>query len=259
MRGGVMQLHRWGVLPRLRRREPPVIARDDVPLRRRRRADRHPPCAWRGGAVRTAPHTARQYAGGYRGAGRRDGAVWPYVGAPAAPARWPRLWRDGAGCGGQGQDNQGRPRCRRGRHRSSVARLSGAPIVREARNTTAVVYGHFQELDLTGSHWWFRAGISAGAIPTNHGRHCIFVAMPPGRLRTGLWRDDRMAAFREALAEVDPDLAASVARPRLTRRCTYSPDTRATYARRSGQAGRWSATRALQGPTDRAWHHRRLA
>jgi len=93
---------------------------------------------------------------------------------------------------------------------SSVARLAGAQIVREGRHATAVVFGNFRGINLKGSHWWFRPGVSAGAIPTNQGRHCIFAAMPPARLRGGA---DRMAAFREVLREADPALATSIAGP----------------------------------------------
>ena len=64
--------------------------------------------------------------------------------------------------------------------------------------------------DLAGYHWWYRPGVGAGAIPTNGGRHCVFAAMPPGRLWNGPWRDDRRAAFDAVLHQVDPALAGSL-------------------------------------------------
>ena len=73
------------------------------------------------------------------------------------------------------------------------------------------MFGYFPGIELAGYHWWYRPGVGVGAIPTNRGRHCIFAAMSPGRLRNGPWRDDRRAAFGEILREADPALAALVA------------------------------------------------
>ena len=74
-----------------------------------------------------------------------------------------------------------------------------------------MIFGYFPDIELTNYHWWFRSGIGAGAIPTNSGRHCVFVAMPPERLRQNLSRDDRAALFSDVLREADPVLAAMVA------------------------------------------------
>jgi menaquinone-9 beta-reductase len=210
MRGGVLQLHRWGVLPLLRRQGLPAIREttfhyDDeaVPI-----------------AIRSAHGVEALYAprrmlldSVLADVAEQAGATVWYGHSLAGLLHRP----DGRVCGATVLDASGEVRTIKADLvvgadgiGSSVARLSGARVKREAHNTTAVVYGHFPGLDLTGSHWWFRAGISAGAIPTNYGRHCVFVAMPPAQLRSGLWRDDRMAAFRDALAEVERDLAASV-------------------------------------------------
>jgi flavin-dependent dehydrogenase len=168
MRGGVLQLHRWGVLPHLQEMGTPAVREttfhygdEEVTV-----------------AIRPANGVEALYAPRRTlldrtlvDAARNSGAVVRH------------------GC-------------------SLVGRLAGAQTVREGHHATAVVFGYFRGIDLKGSHWWFRPGVSAGAIPTNRGRHCIFAAMPPTRLRGGA---DRTATFRMVLREADPALAASIA------------------------------------------------
>lgn len=93
---------------------------------------------------------------------------------------------------------------------STVARLAGARTTREACHATAVVFGYVAGINLAGYHWYYQAGVSAGAIPTNAGQHCIFVAMPPERFRDAAWRRDGWAAFHLALRQAAPDLAAAI-------------------------------------------------
>jgi 2-polyprenyl-6-methoxyphenol hydroxylase-like FAD-dependent oxidoreductase len=94
---------------------------------------------------------------------------------------------------------------------SSVARLAGAETWATARHTTAAIFGYFPDIELANYHWWFQPGIGVGAIPTNRGRHCVFVAMSPERLRQNPSRHDRAALFSDVLHEADPALAAMVA------------------------------------------------
>ena len=212
MRGGVLQLHRWGVLPRLRNAgTPPVRGTtfhygdeeitvaimashgvDALYAPRRTLLDRTlvDAALEAGATVRygcTLVDVIRGSQGRIRGAAVLDGD-----GEPMRIEADLIIGADGA--------------C------SSVARLVGAEIVRQARHTTAVIFGYFSGIPLTGYHWWYRPGIGAGSIPTNQGRHCVFVAMPPERLRKGLSRYDRPALFKEVLQEADPGLAALVAR-----------------------------------------------
>ncbi len=93
---------------------------------------------------------------------------------------------------------------------SSVARLAHAATLREARNTTAILYGYFPGLRLTGYQWWYRPGIGIGAIPTNRGRHCVFAAISPRRLRDGLRRADRRTMLNTVLRQADAGLAEQV-------------------------------------------------
>jgi flavin-dependent dehydrogenase len=211
MRGGVLQLHRWGVLQHLQEMGTPAVhettfhyADEEVTVTirpangvealyapRRTLLDRALVDAARsnGAVVR---HGCSLVGLNNNSAGRVCGAnVRDSAGNDLVIAADLVVGADGIG--------------------SSVARLAGAQTVREGRHAAAVVFGYFRGIDLTGSHWWFRPGVGAGAIPTNQGRHCIFAAMPSKRLRDGAWRADRMAAFRTILHETDPALAASVA------------------------------------------------
>ncbi|BDG01484.1 NAD(P)/FAD-dependent oxidoreductase [Anaeromyxobacter oryzae] len=108
--------------------------------------------------------------------------------------------------------------------RSPVARLAGAPVERAGRSATAVVYGHFAGLALDGYHWYYRPGVSAGAIPTNDGRACVFVALPPARFLREL-RGGLDALYRRALAEATPELAPAVASARLDAKLRSFPGT----------------------------------
>jgi 2-polyprenyl-6-methoxyphenol hydroxylase-like FAD-dependent oxidoreductase len=68
-----------------------------------------------------------------------------------------------------------------GRH-SSVAEAVGAASRFAGRSASAFVYGYFQDLPGAGYEWFYRPGVSAGAIPTNDGLSCAFVGAPPARL-----------------------------------------------------------------------------
>src|SRR5262249_2238181 len=73
-----------------------------------------------------------------------------------------------------------------------------------------VLYGYFPGLELTGYQWWYRQGIGIGAIPTNGGRHCVFGAISPQRLRDGLRLVNRNTMFNALLHHADADLADQV-------------------------------------------------
>jgi menaquinone-9 beta-reductase len=208
MRGGVLQLHRWGILPRLQTVGTPAVREttfhygDDAVTVAIRSAD--------GVAALYAPRRTlldRALVDAARDAGatmRHGYALADLTHRPDGRVRGATVL-DPAGNTVSvkadlvvGADGIG----------SSVARLAGAETVCEGGHATAVIYGYFSGVELTGYHWWFRPGIGAGAIPTNHGRHCVFAAMPPARLRGSA---DRVATFRTALREADPALAALVA------------------------------------------------
>jgi len=94
--------------------------------------------------------------------------------------------------------------------RSGVARAVNADVLRAGRHQGTVIYGYWQGVELDGTHWYFRKGLGAGAIPTNDGRACVFVAMRPERYEAerALGMD---ALYRRALDETDAALGTRVA------------------------------------------------
>jgi 2-polyprenyl-6-methoxyphenol hydroxylase-like FAD-dependent oxidoreductase len=98
--------------------------------------------------------------------------------------------------------------------RSRVASLAGAPVTRAGRHASAVVYGYWSGLELDGYHWHYRPGVSAGAIPTNDGRTCLFVAMPSRRFAEEVPRGVG-ALYGRVLSEAAPEHADAVSRARL--------------------------------------------
>jgi flavin-dependent dehydrogenase len=94
--------------------------------------------------------------------------------------------------------------------RSTVAGRVGAKPYRLGKYCTAVVFGYWSGLDLDGYHWYYRPGVSAGAIPTNDGLACVFASMPAERFRDEI-RFDAAAGYHRVLDETSPELASAVA------------------------------------------------
>ncbi|MBD0275510.1 MAG: FAD-dependent monooxygenase [Acetobacteraceae bacterium] len=217
MRGGVLQLHRWGVLPRLPEMGTPAVRGTtfhygdevlELPVKpshgvealyapRRTVLDSAlVDAAQEAGAVVRHGHTLAELV---RDAGgrARGAVVLDTEGGPVEVAADLVVGADGAG--------------------STVARLVDVPVLREALHTSAVVYGHWSGLGAKGYRWYYRPGASAGVIPTNAGRHCVFAALPTARFRDAVRRDPT-AGYNQVLEEVSPELAASVAASRLESR-----------------------------------------
>jgi flavin-dependent dehydrogenase len=90
--------------------------------------------------------------------------------------------------------------------RSTVAGKVDAAPYREGRHACGVVYSIWRGLENAGNRWHYRPGISVGAIPTNDGATCIFVATPPARFHQDM-RPDMEAGYRRAVSECAPSLA----------------------------------------------------
>ncbi|GGG28633.1 FAD-dependent oxidoreductase [Caldovatus sediminis] len=215
MRGGVLQLHRWGLLPRLAALGTPAVRNTifhygeevvDIDIRPSDGVDAlYAPrrtvldallvdAAWSAGAEVRHGHSLIELVR------RPDGRI---AGAVLADPEGRRV--EIAADLVVGADGIA----------STVARQVEAPVTREARHTTAVIYGYWSGLGWrTAYNWLFRPGSSAGAIATNDGAHCVFAAIPPARFRDSL-RQDMAAGFREVVAEVSPALAEAVAGARL--------------------------------------------
>jgi 2-polyprenyl-6-methoxyphenol hydroxylase-like FAD-dependent oxidoreductase len=139
---------------------------------------------------------------------------------------------------------------------SAVARLTSAPTTREGRHATGVVYGYWSGLPMEGYHWYFREGVSAGAIQTNDGQMCLFAAMPSRRFMEEV-RLDLEAGYRRILSEVSPQLGASLSSARLESRLRGFPG-QTGFLRRSwgpgwalvGDAGYFKDPLTAHGITD---------
>jgi 2-polyprenyl-6-methoxyphenol hydroxylase-like FAD-dependent oxidoreductase len=207
MRAGVLQLHRWGLLPRIQQVGTPPINRaafqygDEVVeiaiaqnhgvgalyAPRRTLLDRVlVDAAWEAGAEIRFAHALvglkRDRGDRVCGALLRDGA-----GEPVELEADLVIGADGLG--------------------STVARLAAAPIVCEGTSASSIIYGYFAGLGVRGYRWSYRPGASAGVIPTNDGFTCIFAGMPSPRFRAGLRGPD---GFRRVLAEAAPEFARNL-------------------------------------------------
>lgn len=116
-----------------------------------------------------------------------------------------------------GHDRSGRPVAARARITvgadgmgSRVAHWVGAPTDHMGVAASAVAYGYWPGLPTDGYEWYFRSGVAAGAIPTNHGLTCVFAATTRDRFRRDLTRDPA-TGFRHLLAAAAPELAGRLA------------------------------------------------
>ncbi len=216
MRGGVMQLRKWGLADGL-------LAAGTPPVRRTRFVygdeailldikDQHGVDALMA-PRRTVldPHLA--VAAAAAGAEIRYGAALDGVerdatgrvtGALIRREGETRLIRAGLVVGADGR-------------RSKVAREVAAPVTHAGRHAAASIYVYVDGLADLGYRWHYGHGTAAGAIPTNGGQHCVFAGMPAARFRD-FARTDKTAAFHAVLAEVHRGLAAEVAAARLATR-----------------------------------------
>jgi 2-polyprenyl-6-methoxyphenol hydroxylase-like FAD-dependent oxidoreductase len=120
--------------------------------------------------------------------------------------------------------------------RSTIAELVGARLERVGTGASAVTYGYWSDLDTDGYEWVFRPDAATGVIPTNDGLACVFASATRSRIGRG-----GLDVLRDVLAAGSPELAERVARatpPRGTR----------TFAGRPGHVRRaWGDGWALVG------------
>jgi len=99
---------------------------------------------------------------------------------------------------------------------STVARLVNARTHVEGRNASGVVFGYYENLATDGSHWYFAKNAAAGVVPTNSG-HCVFAAVPAPQFFT-TFRGDVMRGFLGVLESSCPALRTDVERATLVGR-----------------------------------------
>ena len=90
--------------------------------------------------------------------------------------------------------------------RSTVASLVEAPVERVGRSVSATTYGYWSGLPTDGYEWNFVPRAASGAIPTNHGQACVFASSTPGRVGRG-----GLVPLTRLVAESSPPLAARLA------------------------------------------------
>ncbi|MEO8701306.1 MAG: NAD(P)/FAD-dependent oxidoreductase [Kofleriaceae bacterium] len=210
MRAGVLQLHRWGILDALRRRETPVVRStsfhyddDSLAIALKPRDGVEGLFAPRRFVLDQALVTAAREAGadlvfgvtvtGLLRAG--DGRVTGVIVKDHDNHTIEISAKLVIGADGM---------------RSTVAQLVEATQYKTAQHTTAVIFNYFSDIGLDGYHWYYRAGISAGAIPTNDGMTCVFVSIPPSRFHAEL-AADVAAGHAKVARERDGDLADRIA------------------------------------------------
>jgi 2-polyprenyl-6-methoxyphenol hydroxylase-like FAD-dependent oxidoreductase len=205
MRGGVLQLLRWGVLPRIVAAGTPPVAqatfiydgealavrvkpRDGVTALfapRRTVLDR--------AIVDVAEESGVQVAYGTRVVDlqrRDDGRVTGAVLASQEDTL--RVVQAPLVIGADGL-------------RSQVARLVAAVTTRSGQWAAANVFGYWSGLPVDGYRWYYSPGLSVGAIPTNEGLTCVFASVPAPRFNE-VFGHDVATGYRQVIDQVGPDL-----------------------------------------------------
>jgi flavin-dependent dehydrogenase len=208
MRGGVLQLERWGLLEQLRQAGTPAVRSTafhygdeviDVAIKPRDGIDalyaprRTVLDALLVDAARRAGAEIRHETRLVDLVRRPDGTVGGIV------LRDPRGRTESIGAGIViGADGR----------RSSVARRVGARAYRTGRHATGVVYGYWQGLEPDGYHWYYRTGVSAGRIATNDAV-CVFASVPGPRFAE-VFGSDLAAGYMRTIEACDGELAESL-------------------------------------------------
>jgi 2-polyprenyl-6-methoxyphenol hydroxylase-like FAD-dependent oxidoreductase len=96
---------------------------------------------------------------------------------------------------------------------SLVAELAAAPSLAVGAHRGAYAYGYWRAADLDGYHWYYEAGLSAGIIPTNDGLGCVFVGGSPKTLAAAMRDRSPLGAQRSLLARLDSRISDLVAAP----------------------------------------------
>lgn len=207
MRGGVLQLSRWGLLPAICASGTPPIETstfhyDGEPVQLRI-TPRHGVSALYAPRrtvldpllVRAAEREGVDVAWRTRLAGLRRNWRGRVTGAFLEGRGMGRAIRAGSVIGADGLH-------------SAVATKVGAAVYHARPHATAVIYSSIHGLGLTGYHWHYVQGAAAGAIPTGGDEVLVFVTVPRERFMREL-RHDLSDGFHRVLHEVVPWLGAA--------------------------------------------------
>ena len=205
MRGGVWQLHRWGLLPRVIAAGTPTV----------RSATFHLP-----GGVSTVEIRPKHGVDGLYAPRRTvlDAILVDAALSAGADVRF------GTSVTGLRRDRTGRVTGITGRagaarlavgadlvvgadgRRSAVARHAGAGAAHVAPASSGVIYRYFRDVAADAYHWYFTPGSAAGVIPTNDGLACVFAASSAESMRRE-FDGGAEAGLRRVLARAAPGLA----------------------------------------------------
>ncbi|MGH3346205.1 MAG: NAD(P)/FAD-dependent oxidoreductase [Nocardioides sp.] len=136
--------------------------------------------------------------------------------------------------------------------RSTVAEAVAAPYERVGKSVASVTYGYWTGLETDGYEWNFRPDAASGVVPTNAGQACVFASASPRRIGRG-----GLGALTRIVAETPGDLPArlsAAAPPTALRTFTGRPG----YLRRAwgdgwalvGDAGYFKDPLGAHGLTD---------
>ncbi|GLZ28580.1 FAD-dependent oxidoreductase [Lentzea sp. NBRC 105346] len=184
MRGGVLQLARWGLLDR-------IVAAGTPPVRRTtfRYAGAEVPIT-----IKPSPGVDALYAPRRTlldpilvDAAREAGAEVRYGTTVTNVIREDDTVTGVAGRTRDGQPFQAKAKIVIGADgfRSTIADLVHAPFDRVGRSVAAVTYGYWTGLRTDGYEWNFRPGAASGVIPTNDGQACVYASGPPRHIGRG--------------------------------------------------------------------------
>jgi len=208
MRGGVLQLSRWGLLDAIKRAGTPKIETttfhyggDPVEIRIKprdgvdalyapRRTVLDPLLA--DAAAAAGAHLAfrTRLTGLLRNAdGRIGGVLIESAGRTRRVAAGVVIGADGVA--------------------STVARSVGAQPYRTGRHMSGTIYTRARGLALAGYHWYYASGTSVGVIPTNDGETIVFASASRDRFMQEL-RFDLPAGFGAIVRGTAPEVAAAL-------------------------------------------------
>jgi flavin-dependent dehydrogenase len=257
LRGGVMQLHRWGLLDAIRDAGTPPISRtrfhygdeivdlvhreqhgvDALYAPRRTVLDRI--------LVDAAIDAGAEVAFGAQVARLRRDQDGRVVGVVARTPHHDEAVADAAiVIGADGS-------------RSRVAHAVDAPVELHAVHSSAFVYGYFDGLAADAFDWYFRPGIAGAVIPTNDGFANVSIGLPPSRFAASVRAVGVESTFRKVLREVAPALAGQLEHAAPVARFRTFPGQRG-FLRRAhgpgwalvGDAGSFKDPSTAHGITD---------
>jgi 2-polyprenyl-6-methoxyphenol hydroxylase-like FAD-dependent oxidoreductase len=92
---------------------------------------------------------------------------------------------------------------------STIAQAVDAGFRHRGAASSALIYGYFPGLARDRYHWAYRPGVAAGMVPTGDGLACVWAGTESARF-SGQRSATLDATYRSLLAEADPGLASSI-------------------------------------------------